>query len=664
MNVTIRTAGLGAIAALLTVTLGTMAISFWAKHAAYDRVAAVSQVEARTRDVVMPLATLIKDLQIDVVQVQQFLTDTSATRGLDGLDDGIGAAAKFAEKFQKDADEAQKLAALLGDEELKSGLEETVKAFPSYYAMGKEMTAAYVAEGPAGGNKMMSGFDKVADALTEELDKVVKRRDALVAENDTLGREQLSELEAAIVRASNGTILANAASLVVLAITALGLVRMIIGPILQLAVFLEALAQHNLEVTTHLGKQHNEIGRMARAADVFRDNAVERTRLEETARLERQSELQRQAKLEQLIVQFRGVMGQIVTAVGSEAESMSGTATNLNDVATRAERSAGNARDAASESSRSIHSVSVAAEQLTASIGEISQQIRGAGERASRATGLAAQTDVNISSLLELAEKVGSIVEMIRGIAQQTNLLALNATIEAARAGEFGRGFAVVASEVKTLAGQTAKATDEIASQITAIQGATRRAVEDIRAITHAVGEIDDVTNAIASSVAQQSEATSEIASSISRASDSSTTASQNVAQVAAVIGETNSEAGRVSSATGLLSGSAKKLAEAVEQFLREVTQDVKNRRAATRRTSTVGAMILANGSRVTATIIDISDTGAKIIAPEGLGEGDRFTMEFEDNVRMPARLVWLRDGFAGAQFDRPLSAMGDKQAA
>jgi methyl-accepting chemotaxis protein len=306
----------------------------------------------------------------------------------------------------------------------------------------------------------------------------------------------------------------------------------------------------------------------------------------------------------------------------------------------------------------------VAAEQLTASIGEISQQIRGAGERASRATGLAGQTDANISGLLELAEKVGSIVEMIRGIAQQTNLLALNATIEAARAGEFGRGFAVVASEVKTLAGQTAKATDEIASQITAIQGATRRAVEDIRAITHAVGEIDDVTNAIASSVAQQSEATSEIASSISRASDSSTTASQNVAQVAAVIGETNSEAGRVSSATGLLSGSAKKLAEAVEQFLREVTQDVKNRRAATRRTSTVGAMILANGSRVTATIIDISDTGAKIIAPEGLGEGDRFTMEFEDNVRMPARLVWLRDGFAGAQFDRPLSAMGDKQAA
>ncbi len=663
MNLTLRSAGLAAISVLLAASAGTMAISFWAKGAALERAVAVSKINAQTREVVMPLVTLIKDLQIDVVQVQQFLTDTSATRGLDGLDDGVGEAAKFAEKFGKDAEEARKLATRLGDGELKAGLDRTIEAFPAYYAMGRKMTEAYVAEGPAGGNKLMSGFDKVADALSGELEKVVKRRDAIVDESAQRSRDDLSELEGTMSRASNLTILANMLSLVVLGIAAVGLLRRVIGPVLEMAGFLENLAEGHLEMTTRLGEGQDEIGRMARAADVFRENAVERERLEETARTERQTELQRQARLEELIAQFRTVIGEIVMSVGAEAETMSGTASKLNDVAFRAERTADSARVAAEESSHNIRAVSVAAEQLSASITEISQQIRGAGEKASEATGIARRTDVNISSLVELAGKVEAIVALIRGIAQQTNLLALNATIEAARAGDAGKGFAVVASEVKMLAGQTAKATDEIAAQVAAIQHATQGAVEDLRAIASAVAEIDEMTNAVVASVAQQSEATGEIASSISRASDSSSTASQNVASVALVIGETNSEAGRVTTATGLLSGSAKQLAEAVEKFLRDVTQDVKNRRAATRRLSTEGVVIFTNGLRAKTKLIDISDTGAKLIAPEALRNGDSFVMEFEDESRAQARVVWLREGFAGAQFDVPLGARGDQAA-
>jgi methyl-accepting chemotaxis protein len=252
---------------------------------------------------------------------------------------------------------------------------------------------------------------------------------------------------------------------------------------------------------------------------------------------------------------------------------------------------------------------------------------------------------------------VGEIVEMIRTIAQQTNLLALNATIEAARAGDAGKGFAVVASEVKLLAGQTTRATEEIAMQVSAIQTATRSAVVEIRSIATAVSEIDTLTDAVATAVEQQSQATEEIARAISRASGSSTTASNDVANVALVIGETNSEAGRVTSATELLSNSARTLTEAVNTFLLDLTGDIKDRRLAVRRRSTMAIVILADDRRLKTNMVDMSDTGVKMVATEGLGDGDRFVMEFEDRTRVSARIVWLRDGFAGAQFDQALSS-------
>ncbi len=281
-----------------------------------------------------------------------------------------------------------------------------------------------------------------------------------------------------------------------------------------------------------------------------------------------------------------------------------------------------------------------------------------------KATECARQTVLSVSSLAQLADKVGAIVEMIRSIAQQTNLLALNATIEAARAGEAGKGFAVVASEVKTLAGQTAIATDEIATQVAAIQAATHCAVQEIRSITGAVAEIDTLTTAVASSVEQQSHATNEIARAMSRASDGSTTATKNVENVAQVICETSSEAGRVTTATTLLSHSAGRLTEAVEAFLRELTQDVKDQRAAVRRRSTQAVIVCSDASRLPTKLVDISETGAKLVATDTLREGDTVIMEFEDKTSVSAQVVWLRDGFAGAHFAQPLSSLASGCAA
>ncbi|MBB4197867.1 hypothetical protein CCR94_11425 [Rhodoblastus sphagnicola] len=445
---------------------------------------------------------------------------------------------------------------------------------------------------------------------------------------------------------------------------ALVIARSIANPIKAMTASMTAMAAGNLSVEMKGFEDDKEFGAMAHAIAVFRENAIERARLQEAARSERQVELHRQSVMQGLIGRFRILIGEVVAAVGSETGKMKGTALTLTDVAFRADKTAGSARDAASDSSVNIQTVSVAAEQLTASINEISTQIQGASKKANQATDIARQTDLNISGLVEVSNKVGAIVEMIRTIAQQTNLLALNATIEAARAGDAGKGFAVVASEVKALAGQTAQATDEIAAQIAAIQGATQQAVTDIRAITAAVTEIDSMTNAVAASVDQQSEATGEIARAISQASDSSKNASKNVESVASVIGETNTEAGRVTDATGLLADSTKRLADAVEDFLTELSQDVKNRREATRRLSTEAVVIQTNGVRVKTKLVDISDTGAKVVASPDLGSGERIILEFEDQSKAPAKLVWVKDGFAGVQFDHPLSSHAEARAA
>jgi methyl-accepting chemotaxis protein len=439
--------------------------------------------------------------------------------------------------------------------------------------------------------------------------------------------------------------------------------RSIADPLKAVTAAMTAMAEGNVAVELKGFDSDKEFGAMARAIAVFRDNAVERKRLEDTARSEREHERLRQSMMEALIGRFRTLIVEIVATMGSETSKMKGTARNLTDVATRADKTAGSARDAASDSSVNIQTVSVAAEELSASISEISAQIQGASKRANEATEIARQTDHNISGLVEVSNRVGAIVEMIRTIAQQTNLLALNATIEAARAGDAGKGFAVVASEVKALAGQTAKATDEIAAQIGAIQGATQQAVTDIRAITVAVDEIDSMTNTVAASVAQQSEATGEIARAISQASTSSRNASADVENVASVIGETNAEAGRVTDATGLLADSTNKLAEAVEGFLRDLNSDVKNRREATRRLSTEAIVIHVNGARARTKLQDVSDTGAKLVATPELKNGDRIVLEFEDEVRAPATLVWLREGFAGVKFDQPLSSSANAKA-
>ena len=315
----------------------------------------------------------------------------------------------------------------------------------------------------------------------------------------------------------------------------------------------------------------DEIGEMARAVDVFRANAAERASLEEKARAEQAARGERQVRVDTLIADFRASVGSALGAVDGSMQRLETTARTLSGVAGDATSQASAAAGASEQAAANVQSVASAAEELGASVGEIARQVAQANTVVKDATGLAARTNAGVAGLADAAERIGNVVELIRAIAAQTNLLALNATIEAARAGEAGRGFAVVASEVKSLASQTAKATEEIGAQVAGIQGSTKEAVEAIAAIAATMDEINRVTSVIAGTVEEQTKVTAEIARNVAMAADGTSTVSGNVAQVTTAISSANRSATDVLGATGELADTAKRLQSSVDGFLAQV---------------------------------------------------------------------------------------------
>jgi methyl-accepting chemotaxis protein len=317
--------------------------------------------------------------------------------------------------------------------------------------------------------------------------------------------------------------------------------------------------------------RHDEIGEMARAVEVFRDSAAQRAGLEEKARAEDSARAGRQAKVDTLIAGFRVSIGTVLEAVGGSMKRLDTTARTLSGVAGEATSRAAAMAGASEQAAGNVQSVAAAAEELGASVDEIARQVGQANAVVKDATTLAARTNTDVAALADAAQKIGNVVELIRAIAEQTNLLALNATIEAARAGEAGRGFAVVASEVKSLASQTAKATEEISGQIAGIQSSTKNAVDSIATIATTMDEINRVTSAIATTVAEQTTVTREIARNASLAADGTGTVASNVTEVTSAISEANRSAEDVLGSTQELTGAAKRLQTSVDNFLAEV---------------------------------------------------------------------------------------------
>ena len=331
------------------------------------------------------------------------------------------------------------------------------------------------------------------------------------------------------------------------------------------------LSSGETDLAVPAAADRDEIGEMARSLEVFRTGEIDRRRMAQRQEAEQTAQRERAAGIEQMIGDFRATVTNVIAAVTDNVSRMETTARTLSSIAAEADNQTRAASASSEQTSSNVRSVAGATEELGASILEISDQAAQANGVVERASEIAQSADQLVGQLSSGAARIGDVVKLIRAIAEQTNLLALNATIEAARAGEAGRGFAVVASEVKTLASQTAKATEEISTQIGAIQGSTAQAVEAIRQISGVMGDISRFTSTIAASVEEQSASTQEIGRNVHEAATGARELAGNMATVTEAIEETNRSATHVLEASSALTAQAGTLQQAVDQFLDRV---------------------------------------------------------------------------------------------
>ncbi len=346
---------------------------------------------------------------------------------------------------------------------------------------------------------------------------------------------------------------------------------LIARPVSTLAQVMRRLSQADLTVETPYAGRRDEIGGMAEAVQVFKESMMTADRLAASQVAEREARERRAARLERLVAAFEAKATDLAGRLAGASGELEGTAHAMSATAGRTNQQASSVADAAGHASMNVQTVAAAADELSAAISEISVQVAQSSRIIRRAVEDASRTDATVQALAEAGGRIGDVVGLISSIAGQTNLLALNATIEAARAGEAGRGFAVVATEVKSLAQQTARATEEIGVQVGQMQTATKAAVASIQGIAGTIGEVSVIGTAIAAAVQQQGAATAEIARSVQHTAADTQAVTTHIADVSRGADETGAAANQVLAASAELSRQAALLAREVDGFAHDV---------------------------------------------------------------------------------------------
>jgi methyl-accepting chemotaxis protein len=344
-------------------------------------------------------------------------------------------------------------------------------------------------------------------------------------------------------------------------------------PMIAMCKAMRELAGGNFDVVLPGLGRNDELGDMAAAVEEFKVQAIAKAE-RDAAALDAQNKVSaagRRAELIRFADEFEAAVGSIVANVSASAVQLEESAGTLTRTAETTQNLSGQAAGASEQASSDMQSIASATEELSASVDEIGRQVQESNRIADAAVLQAQQTDGRIGKLSRAAQEIGDVVKLITAIAAQTNLLALNATIEAARAGDAGRGFAVVASEVKSLASQTAKATDEISSHIAGMQGATHESVAAIKEIGGTIGQISNIASTIANAVQEQSSATQEIARSVQNVAEGTGEAAGNIMEVNRGAAETGSASASVLESARTLSVESGRLREELGRFMANI---------------------------------------------------------------------------------------------
>ena len=465
----------------------------------------------------------------------------------------ITALRKLNEEFSA---EMEKASASSSDPQDKARFAEMVSLSTKYVAAAER--AKIDATSIAVRNQIGPKLSELSESLLNEADTRI----------NTLGADVHEKLVAAVTHA----LALIAAILLVGGGMAMALASIIASPFARTTELMEEVAKGDIDKTVDDLDRRDDVGRLRKALQVFVANAQEMRRLE-TANKEQQvtTEAEKRRLMNELASNFDASVAHVVDTVSAAATELEATSETLTRTAQETSTHSNAVARTADTSAANVQTVASASEEMSASISEIASQVQMAARIAREAERKAAETNATVVALSEAAGKIGEVVSLISDIASQTNLLALNATIEAARAGEAGRGFAVVASEVKSLAEQTAKATEEISSQINGVQNATQLAVGAIDSISSTILEINEISATISTSVEQQMIAVREITQNTSDVAAATSEVSQAIGLVQQGSTETGAAAEQSLAAARELGVQAIHLKRAVTTFLDEV---------------------------------------------------------------------------------------------
>ncbi|MEM7566288.1 MAG: CHASE3 domain-containing protein [Pseudomonadota bacterium] len=411
---------------------------------------------------------------------------------------------------------------------------------------------ARLIEASGAGKAAMDGIRQLVEEITLEEDNLLVLRKAEANQASNIAKISLL---------AGGLLLVTFAAL-----ACLGLTRLVGRPIARMTQVMDALAAGKLDQDVPHRSRKDEIGAMARAVQVFKDNLIEIERMRST-----EASAARRAEMTRIAEQLEARVDAIVTSVFDASEQMRGNAESMTTTTAQTQTYAGAVASSSQDASASVQAVASAAEEMATSVQDITQRTTESAEIAGQAIAMSEKSQEAVRSLAQAAEKVGSIVNIIRDVTEQTGLLSLNATIEAARAGEAGKGFAVVASEVKGLAGQTARATEEIVAQIAGMQSATDSTVTVIESIAEIITQLNENSNLVAAAISQQSSATNEIARSAQEAANGTAEVSRVIEDVQSATDGVSSAAGEVLTASDALTAQAKGLRRAVGEIIEEL---------------------------------------------------------------------------------------------